>query len=554
MKIKWQISKKNIIIFSSLLILVGSSVSGYFWYRSKIRSTSYFIQIISEHDANEETLQEAWPHIVLSARTTLHYMMLLKRLDRWNLTVEYKNTLVRALWRYPNSNSFLALAIEYYLTNPDVVIFDKYFKNVDRLWNEYPDLLRLYYINIYEIKKIKNQDDEILQLYYQVTNNEESWESLNTLWQLTDNPVFLYLAGIRAHMEGETIIAQTLYESFPLEWQLLYSEYYEKLAWVVNDIDFLHPIVEAKRDITLYFKLAGIYLQSNQIPKAYTILTEFKEISSSDTVYENEDFFDVYLWLAYMVEGLEGITKLEDEILQTKNSTLIKWYLTYLYSQDSKRLSNRMKSIDASITEDMLQDPFFYFLLFFADSKTIVQNQVFLWNIINSTPESERRTSWIVIALTYFLENGLFDDYNLLISETVDYEELLVPYIFYYNAKYDFTEYEQNFQTILDISDNKKYEWWHYYNVGIWHLNTSQYQQSELYLSNALQLLRTNLYDMKYINFPLTQLTRLYLLQKDIESATQYLSELESLYPTNPYVQILKNQIRVENEIENPPH
>lgn len=535
--------KSRLILIGSVIfvLLSGMSVGGYYWYRARQSSQSRFLLLLSKYDSEVNLFKSEWPRLVSQAKSSLQFMMILKRLDAHHLYEEYKKTLVRALWKHSDVHSLLALAIDYKLSNSDGTIFDVYLNNVDELWNNYPNLVRLYYISLFEKNSTLYVGDDILNFYYNISKKQHTWETYNSLWQLTGESIFLFLAGIQANFEGEINISRKLYDSIPLEWQSVYSEYFEELAWIVKDIVFLRPLVESQKDSQQYAKLAEVYIASEQYQEAYVLLKDYIEIYPVANL--SPEFLHVYLWLSDYFKEYQVLDEVKDIIFLTRDIQLSRHYLIYQYKQAPKEFPTFVNKLNEYPKKELLADSFIQFLILNSNISTVQQQQAFFWNkIYDWNIIEEAKIIWYRIAAAYFLQFTLLEDFDIL-QDNSKMEYVLLPYIFFYNIKYNKESYieKQNLQKIVIISETEHYQWWHYYNLGLFKLNSLQYEASLYYFDKALRLVEQT--QPRYKVLILSQLVRLSLSQGNLTQAELNLTQLQALFPTNTYGHILEKRI-----------
>ena len=536
--------RKSFIIISIIVVLIAGS-GGFYIYRTSTRSNDYFLQILKEYEfASDIEFKNAWVQIITKTKTPTHYLMLLKRLDRRNLDEEYSTTLVRALWKYPKIHSFTALLVDYTLEHGKRNVFEDALLQVDDLWNDYPNLLRLYYIEEYDTKRYKYQGDVILSSYYSIKENINILETLDILAQITEDPMFLYFTGIKSVLEGKRESAQILYDRLPIEWKNIYLDHYIQFAWLVGDTDVLSPIVESSNNVDEHITLSTIYAIQDNIPEAYSVLIRYKTLFPEEKLPYS--FIELQLWYEKLLYAKNNLTQYESNVLDINDVDVYRKYMIALFQEDRKMLVDFISRNDGILSGMILQDDMIKFLYDHTDasiSHSYITSE--LWKILYKKQNTDSVSKWLEIAATYFLENAIYEEYILLEEKyQADYQELFMPYQFYYALLANDTYTVNTLKNNIPIHIDREYPWWYYYNLGVMTLNTREYQQAEFFLTSSLQQLHD--INISYKQYPLSQLVRVYIALEDMVQAETYLEELKHLFPVNVYRDML--ELSLENK------
>lgn len=539
--------RKYIALVTAFVLLLGGV--GYFLYDRATKNTQNFYKEISLHDDNATTFKQEWTNIINKTKTPIQFLMVLKRLDGFGLTDEYRKTLAKALYKYRDIHSLIALATEYYMTYTDGIVFEPLLTetDVDKLWNEYPNLVRTFYIYLYKTKKTAYKGkDELLDMYYDIYNHHYSWFTLETLWKLTNEPSFLYLGSIEAEASNKKDKALALYNALPIEWLSIHTEYYIQLAWILRDTALLEPIVRTNKQLTEYIKLSVLYILENNGIKAFELLSEAKTLFPESSI-KNKHFIHLYLWLAtYHVNQKDIILSLIEPVQSIDNAEIQTTFLKYLYQYDEemyKEYTLAYPNIEALQT----YPPFAFFTLN-RENASILQKKVFLWNLIHSIDdkESDEYIRWAKIAASFFLSTKLLDDFVLLYetSTSIVTQKHLFPFYLYFIL--NFTDNEL---TDIDTNNIKQYNeqqvqkpWWFYYNIGLWNLNKHNYIQAQYEFEKAIETIEEQ-FTATYKQYPLAQLVRVYLALNQIEQAEITFKELKTLFNINPIILNLESNI-----------
>lgn len=529
------------------LMLIGSGV--YFFYDRASKNTQNFYEKISLYDENATTFKQEWTNIITKTKTPVQFLMVLKRLDSFELIDEYRKTLAKALYKYRDIHSFIALATEYYMSYTDGMVFDPFLgeNDVDKLWNAYPNLVRTFYIYIYDTqKKAYKGKDELLDIYYDIYNHNYSWFTLETLWQLTKEPSFLYLAAIESEANGQKEKALELYNTLPLEWLSIYSDYYILLSWVLRDTELLYPIVRSNKQLNEYIKLSVLYILENNALRAFELLSEAM-ILFPESSMRNKNFVHLFLWIAtYHANQKDIIVSFIDTIQGIDDVEIQTIFLKFLYQYDETLYDTYLASYP---TFPVLQayPPFAFFILN-KENTSILQKKVFLWNLIHSIEdkESNEYIYWMKIAASFFLTTKLLDDFVILYETSTNLviQKHLFPFYLYFIL--NFTDNEL---TDIDTNNTQQYnekqsqkEWWYHYNIGLWNLNEHNYLQAQYEFETAITTIEKQ-FTATNKQYPLAQLVRVYLALEQSELATKTFKELKTLFNINPLILNLESNI-----------
>lgn len=546
-------TRKTLFIIISIvcIILVAGGSLAFYFYNKYNKNTYYFLQELSQYDDDENKFIEALPRIIGRTKTPIQYLMVLKRLDRFNATRQYRNILLRALYKYPNIHSFLALGLEYYLSHYDGYVFEDFFEKVDNLWNDYPNLVRLYYIQQYETKKIHYQGDEILYIFYDIEIKNYTWNTLKILWQLTDEPTFLYLASVQAEITGKKDIAMQLFDELPVEWQSLHTDYYIELAWILKDTEFLLPIVKSNKHLSQYVQLASYYVLDKKPFRAFNLLTVALENLPEGSI-RNPDFLALYFWLAiYHVNQKNVMLHFLEKMPNVKviNAQLI--FLFYLYQYNPNKYYAYINSLPSNIMDVLSRQERYQYFRLTIENASIEQRKVFLWNLLNKRYLKNKGVFnnddiyWIKVAANFFLNYRLLNDFLLLYDKyrtvyTVD----LIPYYLYFKLNFvDLPLTDLEIQNLLINTNINNFPWWFFYNMGVWKLNLEDLVLAQEYFEKALSIIELK-NAVKYKEYLLAQLVRTYIQAKNLEKAEETFLSLTTLFPVNPLTFSLESSIK----------
>ncbi len=551
----------GIIVFCIFTILIYHTI-----YK---KNTAYFLKALKKYETSEALLAQAWPNLASKAKTSTHYLMLLKRLHAYNLQKPYEKVLIRSLWKYKELSSIVALGVDYFLQqysieNNQIITSNahdsvvrkelkKFLDNaIDILWDRYPNMVRLYYVittfednNESTFPKSFTEDD-LLSLYKKIYFNNESWNDYEKLWKLTNERVFLYLLTAYAKQAGESTVAANAYKTFLKTYTNLHISQHgfiiSYLSLIMRDISMLRNIAEREISEETLLNLASAYIYTGKQNKSWKVLEKHHgRIQSHSEMWDS-----VYFWLASRESKFSYSEILAlFQSLREKYSNLYFFayeYWIYFYQKDTKKL-------DVSLFPDK----------FFTSSKVaFLQKEkthrsvspqpthTALWRAYNS---DENTQLWKHILASYFLRYALYDEFFILQEKHKNDIEML-PYEFFLSKKKQNTSIKntlfKKFTNAIKSGnlEDVQYEfpWWHYYNVAVYYNAQMDYKNAQNALQKAEDLYRNSYHHDKYPYMPYIWMQYAYAAREKNDMATMqtFIKKIRHAESTFVYLQEFK--------------
>lgn len=327
-------------------------------------SPAFFLNELKKYDSSKELLAEQWPRLVSRARTSSQHLMLLKRLRAYNLSEPYEKVLMRALWKYDDTQSMLALGADYFLQQQNAerrkaegfdvpyVASESVQKELQKflsaritmLWNSYPNIARLYYIAMAEERGFARdaavfEKDELLTLYKKLYRGEAAAEDYNTLWRITENDAFLYLLIVNAAMSADETLAHNLYRASvknrPVAANTNRAEIQTLLALLLRDADALQRVAQETKRENDVLNLVAVHILQGDGSDARMVMQGYGLYMENPSALWDEVNFWTTLRAADKPTPAEARTLFTGLMRRHPNTYGIAYqYLAYVYEND----------------------------------------------------------------------------------------------------------------------------------------------------------------------------------------------------------------------------
>ncbi len=562
-------------LFFLLIILCVVIVIGMFLMLLYFRSDRHFIGQIQKKASTPKDLYDNHSELLSRANSAPQYLMLLKRLDAYDMNAVFQKALETALQEY-TTIELQALALNQQIYTNNFSLFSSFTFNVAEIYQQYPALVRYYlyvrYKKAYVLTHADEDDpffflshiaigdsnvnlleknhfihyDELLQFLYFSQEYTRTIYDYYLLYNLTKRDIFQFILYLYYSIKNDSTMSSVLLANIDDTWKMEHKDLIEKstllLSYPMNrNISSLTGISHDS------FYAIALDLYAKDINSALLYLQRLVDTYS---IHELDDAaLELYFWLSRNFSKEYDIKKLGDYFLQIKhriyNSVpLTLQYMLYLYTVDPEKGMQVLNTFHFSAS--VLESPYIQYLKILLEGYDIPYQDVFLQQKLESFFSIDDRYLFYDLLL---LRAGKIVQYydssavSVFFSQYIEFENILFPYKMYYllqraSLKDLAQDEKENMIMLFHLEDTS---WWNAFNVAIWNTENKNFSTALQYLQISQDTVPylTNYLQIQY----LIQYIRIAIFQKNYDLAEVYIDSLQKLQATNSYIQLLQNML-----------
>ena len=547
--------KKLLILIIILCLCMGIGV---FFIISYFRSDSYFTKQIQERANTPQNLLKNYDYLLSRSNSLLQYLMLLKRLDTYNMNAKFQNALYKALQDY-FTVELQALALDQQLYNNDFSLFSAFSFNIVDIYQQYPALARYYLYIRYQNVDISTtintnekiaflHNDEFLRYIYFFQEYTYTIHDYYLLYNLTKKEIFQFIIYIYYVIKGDSNMSSILFTSISDVWKKEYKDLIKRGKSVFS-YDSPSKILPAIVNADDSFYAIALDLYSKDTNSALLYLDRIIETYGIEDLDNNT--LELYFWLSRNFSKKYDVKRLNDLFLKVENRLhnsvfLILQYILYLYKINPEEGKQVLEVKASHFSTQVIESPYIQYITILLKGYDVQYQNVFLQQVLENLSFLEDTSLFFDMLslragkMVSYYDNNMI---SLFFSQYAEFEDILFPYKMYYLLENESIQYlnKDERENLILLFHSKDTSWWNMLNVAIWNIEQKNYATALQYLQYSQNIL-PYFNDSLQIQY-LIQYIRIAILQKNYDLAELYIESLQKLQRTNYYVQLLQNML-----------